>query len=137
MLRSRYIRASKIFCTRELFLTDRFFAVLLLQVHDSRNVLQTFCFVFFRWRIVRSTYFHPSVRPQIVYASRIPPRPIGGSRSGDRQVGVLEASDFGIPEWSEMAMEWNRMEWDGTARNGMERNGVEWKWNGMEWNGME
>jgi hypothetical protein len=83
---------------------------------------------------------------KIVYASRIPPRPIGGSRSGNRHVGISEACDSGIPEarnpgtaWSEMAMEWNRMEWNGTARNGMEWNGMVWsemEWNGMEWNGV-
>ena len=80
--------------------------------------------------------------PRIVYASRIPPRPIRGSRSGNRQIGISEASDSGVPEdqnpgtaWSEMAMEWNRMGRNGTARNGMKWNGREL--NGMEWNGME
>ena len=75
----------------------------------------------------------------IVYASRIPPRPIGGSRSGNRHVGISEASDSGMPKpwnsgmaWGEMAMEWNGMErngveWNGRTRNGMEWNGVEWK----------
>ena len=74
---------------------------------------------------------------QIVYASRIPPRPIGGSRFRNWQVGISEASDSGIPKawnpgmaWSEMAMEWHRMEW-----HTMEWNVVEWS--GVEWNGMK
>jgi len=79
---------------------------------------------------------------RIVYASRIPPRPIGGSRSGNRHIGISEASDDAIPEiwnpgttWSEIAMEWNQRAGNTAARSGMEWSGVEG--NRMEWSGME
>ena len=69
---------------------------------------------------------------EIVYASCILPRPIGGSRSGNRQVDVSEASNSGILEarnpetaWREIVMEGNRM-----ASNEMACNGMEWN----EWN---
>ena len=68
----------------------------------------------------------------IVYASRIPPRPIGGSWSGNRHIGISEASDSGIPEARNIGTAWNEIatEWIGMERHAME-------WNGMEWCGME
>ena len=76
---------------------------------------------------------------EIVYASRIPPRPIGGSRSENRQAGISEAKMIQCRN-SRKPESRNRVEGNG---NGMESNGMDWNrtaWNGMEWNrvhGME
>ena len=72
---------------------------------------------------------------QIVYASRIPPRPIGGSwsitgTSISQKYPTLEFRKPGTLERRGVKLQWNGIEWIG-----MERHATEW--NGIVWNEMK